>query len=194
MSSVSLPGVAALRALAHPARLDLLDLLRVHERLTAAECARLLGTSTKSCSYHLSILAAQGMVVRAAEPGADGRERPWRRAVDEIETPPGPGTGADQEARVAVMQVTARRDLELFTAFLDREPDEPSGWRQAVTVHTRTAVMSAGQLRDWGLAVEAVTREHVGRAQQESPAEARAVRLTIRGFPQEFPVRASGGS
>ncbi len=194
MSSVSLPGVAALRALAHPARLDLLDLLRVHEQLTAAECARLLGTSTKSCSYHLGILAAQGMVVRAAEPGADGRERPWRRAADEIETPPGPGTGADQEARVAAMQVTARRDLELFTAFLDREPDEPSGWRQAVTVHTRTAVMSAGQLRDWGLAVEAVTREHVGRARQETPDGARPVRLTIRGFPQEFPVRAPGDS
>ena len=80
MSSVSLPGVAALRALAHPARLDLLDLLRVHERLTAAECARLLGTSTKSCSYHLGILAGQGMVARVAEPGADGRERPWHRA------------------------------------------------------------------------------------------------------------------
>ena len=58
MSSV-FPGVAALRALAHPARLDLLDLLRVHERLTAAECARLLGTSTKSCSYHLGILAGR---------------------------------------------------------------------------------------------------------------------------------------
>jgi DNA-binding transcriptional ArsR family regulator len=192
MSSVSLPGVAALRALAHPARLDLLDLLRVHERLTAAECARLLGTSTKSCSYHLGILAGQGMVARVAEPGADGRERPWRRAADEFDTPPGSGTGADQQARTAAMQVTARRDLELFTAFLEREPDQPAGWRQAVTVHTRTAVMSPGQLLEWGLAVEAVTREHVQRARQELPADAGPVRLAIRGFPQEFPARAPG--
>jgi hypothetical protein len=193
MSSVSLPGVAALRALAHPARLDLLDLLRVHEVLTAAECARLLGTSTKSCSYHLGVLAGQGLVVRAAGPGADGRERPWRRVADEIDTPPGSGTGADEQARTAAMQVTAQRDLELFAAFLEREPAEPAQWRHAVTVHTRTAVMSAGQLREWGIAVEAVTREHVERVRQERPAGARPVRLSIRGFPQELPARAPGG-
>jgi DNA-binding transcriptional ArsR family regulator len=193
MSSVSPPGVAALRALANPARLDLLDLLRVHERLTAAECGRLLGKSTKSCSYHLGVLAGQGMAVRVAEPGADGRERPWRRAADEIDAPPGPRTGADQRAGTAAMQVSAQRDLELFATFLEGEPDEPAGWREAVTVHTRTAVMSVAQLRDWGLAVESVTREHVERARRESPAGARPVRLTIRGFPQELPARAPGG-
>jgi predicted ArsR family transcriptional regulator len=185
MSSASLDGLAALRAVAHPARLDLLDLLRVHEQLTAAECARLLGTSTKSCSYHLSVLAGQGLVARTEEPSADGRERPWRRVADEITTPPGTGASADQQARTAAMQVTARRDLDLFTVFLEREPDEPAQWRAAITVHTRTAVMSADQLREWGLAVEAVTREHVRRP----PAEgARPVRLTIRGFPQQLPA------
>lgn len=183
MSSASLDSLAALRAVAHPARLDLLDLLRVHEKLTAAECARLLGTSTKSCSYHLSVLARQGLVARTGEASADGRERPWRRLADEFSTPP--GGGADQQARTAAMQVTARRDLDLFTAFLEREPDEPEQWRAAITVHTRTAVMSADQLREWGLAVEAVTREHVQRA---PAAGARPVRLTIRGFPQQLPA------
>lgn len=186
MSSASLGGLGALRAVAHPARLDLLDLLRVHETLTAAECARLLGTSTKSCSYHLGVLARQGLVVRVGEPSADGRERPWRRVADEISSPP--GTGADQRARTAAMEVTARRDADLFTAFLEREPDEPAQWRAAVTVHTRAAVMSADQLRDWGLAVEAVTREHVQRARQAPGPGARPVRLSIRGFPQQLPA------
>jgi DNA-binding transcriptional ArsR family regulator len=193
MSSASLDGLAALRAVANPARLDLLDLLRVHERLTAAECARLLGTSTKSCSYHLGVLARQGLVARVGEPSADGRERPWRRVADEINTPPGPGTSADQRARTAAMRLTARRDVELFTAFLEGEPDEPEQWRAAVTVHTRAAVMSAGQLRDWGLAIEAVTREHVQRARTAPAAGARPVRLASRGFPQELPARAPGG-
>jgi DNA-binding transcriptional ArsR family regulator len=193
MSSVSLSGVAALRALAHPARLDLLDLLRVHEKLTAAECARLLRTSTKSCSYHLGILAGQGLVARAAEPSTDGRERPWRRVVDEIDTPPSPQSDADRQARTAAMRVTARRDLKLFTVFLDGEADEPAQWRKAITVHTRTAVMSADQLRAWGIAVETVTREHVERARQAPAAGARPVRLTIRGFPQELPARALDG-
>ena len=90
------------------------------------------------------------------------------------------------------MQVTPAATSEPLTAFLEREPDQPAGWRQAVTVHTRTAVMSPGQLREWGLAVEAVTREHVQRARQELPADAGPVRLAIRGFPQEFPARAPG--
>jgi predicted transcriptional regulator len=187
MSSVSLPGVAALRALAHPARLDLLDLLRVHEKLTAAECARLLGTSTKSCSYHLGVLASQGLVARTGEPSADGRERPWRRVADEIDTAIAE-TSADQHARTAVIQVTAQRELELFTAFLGQEPDEPADWQAAITWHTRTAVMSASELREWGLAVEAITREHVQRARRAAEAGARPVRLTIRGFPQELPA------
>jgi predicted ArsR family transcriptional regulator len=191
MSSASLTGLAALRATAHPARLDLLDLLRVHETLTAAECARLLGTSTKSCSYHLGVLASQGLVARAGEPSADGRERPWRRVADEISTPPGPGTRADQRARTAAMRLTARRDTELFNAFLEDEPDEPAQWRAAITVHTRAAVMSADQLREWGVAIEAVTREHVQRARKAPAAGARPVRLTIRGFPQQLP--APGG-
>jgi len=187
MSSVSLPGVAALRALAHPARLDLLDLLRVHEKLTAAECARLLGTSTKSCSYHLGVLASQGLVARTGEPSADGRERPWRRVADEIDTTI-PETSADQQARTAAIEVTAQRELELFTTFLGQEPDEPAHWQAAMTWHTRAAVMSASQLQEWGLAVEALTREHVQRARQARAAEARPVRLTIRGFPQELPA------
>ena len=191
MSSVSLRGVAALRALAHPARLDLLDLLRVHEKLTAAECARLLGTSTKSCSYHLSVLAGQGLVARAAEPGADGRERPWRRVVDEIDTAVAE-TSADQQASTAATQVIAQRELDLFTVFLGQEPDEPPEWQAAFTVHTRAAAMSAGQLREWGLAVETLTREHVQRARQAPAAGARPVRLTIRGFPQQLPARAAG--
>jgi DNA-binding transcriptional ArsR family regulator len=192
MSSAFVPDVAALRALAHPARLDLLDLLRVHDTLTAAECARLLGTSTKSCSYHLGILARQGLVVRAEEPSEDGRERPWRHAADEFLAPPQPGAGAGQLARTAAMRVLAERDQELFAAYLDREPGDAADWREAVTVHTRTAVMTADQLREWGLAVEAVTRDHVSRAGRVRPADARAVRLTIRGFPQRLAVGGPG--
>jgi predicted ArsR family transcriptional regulator len=181
--------VAALRAQAHPVRLDLLDLLRVHETLTAAECARLLGTSTKSCSYHLGILARAGLVARVAEPSADGRERPWRRVADDLDFPPDLESDIGQQARTAAMRLTAQRDLELFDVFLKQEGDEAAPWREAVTVHTRAAVMSAGQLREWGMAVEAVTRELVGLAQQERSPDARPVRLTIRGFPQELPAR-----
>jgi Helix-turn-helix domain len=189
MSSVPLSYVGGLRALAHPARLDLLDLFRVHDRLTAAECARLLGSSTKSCSYHLGILGRQGLVAQVAEAGGDGRKRPWRRVVGDIDFPVSPRGRGDQ---LRAMLVAAQRDLDLFTRFLNGETD-PDEWSESVTVYTRTAVMDAQQLRAWGAAVEAVTREHVDRGRRQPPADHRPVRLTIRGFPQVFPTAAPPG-
>src|SRR5436309_138158 len=53
----------AMRALAHPLRIELLRLLR--EPRTATECAEALGESPQSCSYHLRTLAKYGFVERA---------------------------------------------------------------------------------------------------------------------------------
>jgi len=66
----------ALRALTHPLRLDLLELLSATGPATAAHCGRLLGVSQASCSFHLRQLAKYGFVVEAA-PGPDRRERKW---------------------------------------------------------------------------------------------------------------------
>ncbi|MGZ4614304.1 MAG: helix-turn-helix domain-containing protein, partial [Actinomycetes bacterium] len=46
----------ALRALAHPLRLQLLRLVREHRPVTGARLAELTGESSASVSYHLSIL------------------------------------------------------------------------------------------------------------------------------------------
>src|ERR1700744_2631296 len=66
----------ALRALAHPLRLALLDRLMSFGEQTAAQCAEAIGSTASNCSYHLRALARVGLV----EPGSssDRRERPWR--------------------------------------------------------------------------------------------------------------------
>ena len=65
-----------LKALAHPRRLEILDLLITGGPLTATQCAERLGDSPASCSYHLRQLARFGMVEEAE--GGTGRQRPWR--------------------------------------------------------------------------------------------------------------------
>src|SRR5690242_7389798 len=67
----------AIRALAHPLRLDLLETLAVTGPATAAECGRALGVSQASCSFHLRQLGRYGFVEEAG-PGEDRRERRWR--------------------------------------------------------------------------------------------------------------------
>src|SRR3954454_12016717 len=68
-----------LRALAHPLRVRLLGLLRLHGPSTATRLAARVGDSSGSTSYHLRQLAAAGLVAEdPAHAGGGGRERWWR--------------------------------------------------------------------------------------------------------------------
>ncbi|MEU1199138.1 helix-turn-helix domain-containing protein [Streptomyces sp. NPDC005813] len=66
----------ALRALAHPTRVALLEAVAVSGPLTATGAARIVGGSVPNVSYHLRTLAKHGYVVEAE--GGSGRERPWK--------------------------------------------------------------------------------------------------------------------
>ena len=66
----------AMRAMAHPARLSLLEALAHHGQLTATEAAEHVGESPSNCSFHLRQLAKYGFVEEAE--GGTGRQRPWR--------------------------------------------------------------------------------------------------------------------
>jgi DNA-binding transcriptional ArsR family regulator len=66
-----------IRAMTHPLRIELLDILSMVSEATATECAERTGESVASCSFHLRMLAKYGYV----EPGEPrGREKPWRLA------------------------------------------------------------------------------------------------------------------
>src|SRR5579871_2686152 len=66
-----------IRALAHPARMAIIDALASGDELTATECAELTGLSASATAYHLKLLERYNL----AEPAParnDARERPWR--------------------------------------------------------------------------------------------------------------------
>jgi DNA-binding transcriptional ArsR family regulator len=72
----------AMRALAHPVRVTLLDWLAHTGTLTATQASELLGESPATCAFHLRTLAKYGYVEEAG--GGRGRERPWRRAYQSL--------------------------------------------------------------------------------------------------------------
>jgi DNA-binding transcriptional ArsR family regulator len=96
----------AMRALAHPVRLALLEALAHAGTLTATQASELLGESPANCAFHLRTLARYGYVVEAG--GGRGRERPWRRAHGGLQI------SSDQEDPVA-----ARTADELSQFWLD---------------------------------------------------------------------------
>jgi DNA-binding transcriptional ArsR family regulator len=89
---VELTDAKAIRAIAHPARLIVIDALYDQGlELTATQAAQLAGTSPSAMSYHLRALERYGMV-RRADPTGDARERPWVRAAKDIRVKPPPPT------------------------------------------------------------------------------------------------------
>ena len=77
-TDAQLVNAAALRALAHPLRIQLLDQLDIRGCATASVLARDIGESSGATSYHLRQLAKYGMVVEDTGRGT-ARERWWRR-------------------------------------------------------------------------------------------------------------------
>jgi DNA-binding transcriptional ArsR family regulator len=76
----------AMRALAHPLRVALLEAMRRDGEITASRAAELLGESPGNMSWHLQTLAKYGFVEETGE--GRGRSRPWRltRETQRFET------------------------------------------------------------------------------------------------------------
>src|SRR5437016_4542307 len=76
---------AQLRGLAHPLRLQLLQLLRAEGPATATQLARRLGESSGATSCHLRALHRAGLVEEVER--RNGRERWWQRTSELIAVP-----------------------------------------------------------------------------------------------------------
>jgi DNA-binding transcriptional ArsR family regulator len=132
----------AIRALAHPLRLDLLQLLSAGGPATAAQCGRVLGASQASCSFHLRQLAKYGFVEDAG-PGSDRRERQWRvsRARLTVRT----AAGADRAVQQEVEQLVVEREMQAILDY-SRRPDGASPeWEHKVGIVTAMAVLTPGE-------------------------------------------------
>lgn len=74
----------ALRAIAHPVRLRILDELDARGAMRAADIAQALDIPANQASFHLRQLAKYSFVVEAPEAARDGRDRVWRAQADDV--------------------------------------------------------------------------------------------------------------
>jgi DNA-binding MarR family transcriptional regulator len=168
----------ALRALAHPLRLDLVELVGSLGQATAAECARQLGTSQASCSFHLRQLAKYGFVEQA-QPSKDSRERPWRLTDLEQSWSADVGPAADQLERVFV-----QREADRILGWLAAD-DVPAAWRKSSFVGGATVPVTVHELESIRAELRAALEPYVRRLADRSdwPTDARFVRILLAGTP-----------
>ena len=173
---VVLSDPRAIRALAHPARLAVLEALTAGEELTATELAAVTGLSPSATSYHLKALAKWGMV-KAGRARADGRDRPWKatgRSVDV--SAPTPGSMAPAE--IAILGTFLERNRVIATEFLTNQAGEPPEWRDVVQLASTDYWMTADEVAKAAQAMRDVLAPYVQRRRDARQAGSRRVRIT----------------
>jgi hypothetical protein len=173
----------AIRALAHPHRLTLLELVGQEGSLTSARAAELTGESTASCSFHLRQLAKYGFIEPAE--GGKGRERPWRLASVDVRWS---DEGAAPELAAAADELTTlllERDLALLERYLRTRTSVSPEWRQAATATHGTVYVTAEELAELGRELIALRERFAERLVDPKlrPPDARAVRLVGLAIP-----------
>ena len=132
----------AMRALAHPARLAILELLYEKGTANATEAARELGGSPQAASYHLRALAKWGLIGSAES--SDGRETRWELTARSISFESGDDSPQFRSAARALGRRVLERDQRAIDAYLATEKDEPREWREAATFEQRHRLRHAG--------------------------------------------------
>jgi len=177
----------AIRALAHPLRLDLVELLG-QGPMTAAECARALGSTQANCSFHLRQLAKYGFVGPAPE-GPDRRERRWQLLDYEQNW-----TSEEPELTMALDQVFVRRETARLLDWTVRSVSEKPDWRRASAFGGATVALTTDEVREiverYAELVEHLRSKFGDRIGDRTkwPAGSRPVRLLFAATPLVDPV------
>ncbi len=170
----------ALRALAHPLRLDLLEVLTTTTAATAAECARRLGSTQASCSYHLRQLAKYGFVEQA-DARVDGRDRPWRlTALQQSWSVADAGPAAQELERVFV-----QREADRIVAWNSVVAAQPEAWVDAGFLGGATLPMTAPEVLALRERLFEALEPYIARLSTPSqwPEGHRFVRIMLAGTP-----------
>ena len=180
---VEIVDPAAMRALAHPLKWTLMDVLLVEGQATSTRCAELVGESQANCSFHLRQLARYGLV--EAAPTTSKKERPWRL------------TTTDQSwSAIQPDERRTRAVAELERVFVEHEMTKLMRWERTAATYPETwraaALRSAAQswltdaeLAELGRQITELMLTYRDRLSDPTkrPPGSRPVRLLAVGYP-----------
>lgn len=178
----------ALRALAHPVRLEILERLGLDGPATATAIGEAVGISPSAASYHLRTLARFGLVADAG--GGTGRNRPWRAAGTGFMFEPVEHVRPAAQAAVQLLsaQLIARGEQETL-AFVAAESSLDPNWHSASHIANATLKLTADEAVEVVRQIDAVLAPYLRSTRVDAPDGAVPARLLIRLFPRELPKR-----
>jgi DNA-binding transcriptional ArsR family regulator len=181
-TSISDPKV--MRALAHPARLTILEELGLGRAGTATEFAAICGLTPSATSYHLRALAKAGLVQEAPGRG-DGRERVWQLvSAGGIEITSGPdGDPEAMRAEQGLVEVWLARSEARTRSWVARWPEESREWYYATRMLEYIIDVTSEELSELNAKVYELMRPYSRTVRREPPPDSRAIAIVYRTVP-----------
>ncbi|WP_375384177.1 helix-turn-helix domain-containing protein [uncultured Microbacterium sp.] len=175
----------ALRALAHPLRVQIYDILSQYGPQTASSLANLTGESSGATSYHLRALAKHDLI-REVDGRGTARERWWERPVGGVSfaNPEAMKTPSGRAATQVVMtEFLGRRHQQLMQYVARGMQSEPEDWQEGSLISTATARLTSEQTQELAAKMQALLDETVGRYRDQRGEGVRPVSMHVDVFP-----------
>jgi predicted ArsR family transcriptional regulator len=174
----------AMRAVAHPVRIALLEVLGTEGPLTATQAGEHIGESPTTCSFHLRQLAKYGFIEEVE--GVAGRRRPWRLIHKGLSFS---DVSDDPETRLAATALSR----VLHTFYLDRlkeglalRRDTPTEWQKATGASEFLLYVTVDELITLDEQVEALVKpfaERIGNPKTR-PRGAVPIEMLFFAYPR----------
>lgn len=175
----------ALRALAHPLRVKIYDILSQYGPQTASSLAVQTGESSGATSYHLRALAKHALIEEIADRGT-ARERWWQRPVggvsfvnDEALTTP----AGRSVTRIVMTEFFRNRQTQLMEFIESGIEDLGGPWREASLVSTASTRLTPDQSAELARKITALIDEAVRDHRDQTGDDVRPVTIRADLFP-----------
>ncbi|MBV0894760.1 helix-turn-helix domain-containing protein [Microbacterium sp. NC79] len=175
---------SALKALSHPLRLEIYDLLSQYGAQTASSLAEHVGESSGVTSYHLRELAKHDLIREVPGHGT-ARERWWERPRGAVAmgSPEASVTPAGKLATSIVIEEFYRRRHEQLIAFLRETADVKDDDELTALLTTSTAALTDAQFFEMAEAVSNVISEYVEKYRDQTGDGVRRFAIRADIFP-----------
>jgi DNA-binding transcriptional ArsR family regulator len=176
----------ALRALAHPLRIRILDELSAYGPLTATGLADRLSESTGVTSYHLRQLEKHELVREVLGRGT-ARERWWERRPAGIATPDARVFAPGSAERLATQLITNEwergRQQNYHEYLAEGESSFEPEWLEVAASHTVNVRLTPDELRALVADVDEALNRYIDRYKADPSPGSRPVQVQLNAFP-----------
>lgn len=158
--------------MAHPLRVQLLELLADEGPATASGLARAVGQTSGTTSYHLRRLAAVGLIEEDRDQ-SNQRDRYWRRVerwtidTDALDSP------TAREAAEAVVDEVLRSRMNRLRRWHQQASQWPRQWREAAIESTVRLDLTVEQTAELSRRLTELLDEYRQSVEADAPAGSR---------------------